>query len=166
MNDLEAAHIVEPASTSPPSPEEAIAAPITVYSRRETDEGYEGVIVRDGDLRIINCLDDIQWIAQRFTGGQWRNKSFHRSRLSLVRRYGPLEIILALPEHHDGFVEVTPRCKLCGRIRSEPTGGLQRHLFCPAPVTGRQSTAPTDAVRSRFCKLADRKAKSPCALAS
>jgi hypothetical protein len=43
------------------------------------------VIVRDGDLRIINCLDDIQWIAQRFTGGQWRNKSFHRSRLSLGR---------------------------------------------------------------------------------
>ena len=60
MNDLEAAHIVEPAPTSPPSPEEAIAAPITVYGRRETDEDYEGVIARDGDLRIVNCPDDIQ----------------------------------------------------------------------------------------------------------
>jgi len=68
MNDLEAAHIVEPAPTSPPSPEEAIAAPITVYSRRETEEGYEGVIARGGDLRIVNCPDDIQWIVQRFTG--------------------------------------------------------------------------------------------------
>ena len=135
MNDLEAAHSVEPAPTSPPSPEEAIAAPITVYSRRETDEGYEGVIVRDGDLRIVNCLDDIQWIAQRFTGGQWRNKSFHRSRLSLVRRYGPLEIILALPEHHDGFVDLVNRCRICGRIATKPTDELPRHLFCrPPPV--------------------------------
>jgi hypothetical protein len=34
---------------------------------------------------------------------------FHRARQSLIRRYGPLDMILALPEHHDGFVEVTPR---------------------------------------------------------
>ena len=81
---------------------EPIAAPITVYSRRETDEHYEGVISRNGDLRIVNCPNNLQWIAQRFNGGQWRNKSFHRERLSLVRRYGPLKIILALPEHHDG----------------------------------------------------------------
>jgi hypothetical protein len=76
--------------------------------------------------------NDIQWIIQRFNGGQWRNKSFHRSRLSLICRYGPLEIILSLPEHHDGFVEAIPRFKVCGRIRSKPTLGLPRHLFCSA----------------------------------
>ena len=86
----------------------------------------------DGDLRIVNCRDDIQWIAQRLTGGRWRNKSFHRTRRSLVQRYGSLEIIMSLPEHHDGFVEVIPRCKVCGRIKSKPTGGLPRHMFCLA----------------------------------
>jgi hypothetical protein len=147
MNDLEAAHIVEPAPTSPPSPEEAIAAPITVYSRRETDEGYEGVIVRDGDLRIVNCLDDIQWIAQRFTGGQWRNKSFHRSRLSLVRRYGLLEIILALPEHHDGFVEVTPAANSVDVFGASLQEGSSVTCFVRPPSLDGKSTAPTDAVR-------------------
>jgi hypothetical protein len=69
---------------------------------------------------------------QRFSGCQWRNKSFHRTRQSLARRYDPLEIISALPEHHDGFVEATPRCKVCGRIATKPIGGLPRHLFCLA----------------------------------
>jgi hypothetical protein len=98
MNDLEAAHSVERVPTSPPSPEEVIEAPITVYSCRETDESYEGVIAREGDLRIVNCPDDLQWIVQRFSGGQWRNKSFHRTRRSLVQRYGALEMFRALPE--------------------------------------------------------------------
>jgi hypothetical protein len=94
------------------------------------------VICRDGDLRIVNCRDDIQWIVQRLTGGRWRNKSFHRTRRSLVQHYGSLEIIMSLPEHHDGFVEVTPRCKLCGRIKSQSTGGLPSHLFCLALPAG------------------------------
>jgi len=72
------------------------AAPITVDSRRETDENYKGIISREGDLRIVNCPDDLQWIVQRFKGGQWRNSSCRRSRQSLIRRYGPLGMILAL----------------------------------------------------------------------
>jgi hypothetical protein len=73
MNDVE---LIEPAQrpdpklACPPCPEEPIAAAITVYSRRETDESYEGVISCEGDLRIINCPDDIQWIVQRLSGGQ------------------------------------------------------------------------------------------------
>src|SRR4030095_13558045 len=98
-------------------------APATVYGRQESDESYEGVISREGDLRIVNCRDDIQWIVQRLTGGRWRNKSFHRTRASLIQRYGPLEMILALPEHHDGFVEAIPRCKFCGRIKTKHNGG-------------------------------------------
>jgi hypothetical protein len=125
-------HSAKPGPESQPSREGPTAAPITVYSRRETDESYQGAISREGDLRIVNCRDDIQWIVQRLSGGQWRNKSFHRSRLSLICRYGPLEIILSLPEHHDGFVEAIPRCKVCGRILSKPTQGLPRHLFCSA----------------------------------
>jgi hypothetical protein len=48
-------------------------------------------------------------------------------------------MILALPEHHDGFVEVTPRCNVCGRIKTKPTGGLPRHMFCAA-VRGETNT--------------------------
>jgi hypothetical protein len=124
------AHSPEPQQAS--ATQEETPAPITVYGRRGTDESYEGVIGREADLRIVDCKDGIQWIVQRFTGGQWRNKSFHRSRLSLIRRYGPLEMILALPDHHDGFVEAIPRCKVCGRIATKPTGVLPRHMFCVA----------------------------------
>ena len=112
--------------------EEETEAPITVYGRRETDESYEGMICSDGDLRIVDCKDSIQWIAQRFTGGQWRNQSFHRTRASLITRYGPLKMILALPEHHDGFVEMVPRCKVCKRWKLLPRDGLTRHMFCIA----------------------------------
>jgi hypothetical protein len=90
------------------------------------------LVSRDGDLRIIKSRDDIQWIVQLFSGGRWRSKSYHRERLSIIRRYGSLPIILALPEHYDGFIEATPRCKVCGRIKSKPTGMLPRHMFCLA----------------------------------
>ena len=128
---LEPAHSREPELDSSKSPQGEIAAPITVYSRRETDENYKGVIAREGELRIVNCSDDLQWIVQRFKGGQWRNNSFHRSRQSLIRRYGPLGMTLALPEHHDNL-EDESRCGMCGRIRGKPRGGLVRHLFCLA----------------------------------
>ena len=138
---LEHAHGPEPRLDSSKSAQAEIAAPITVYGRRETDENYKGIISRKGDLRIVNCPDDLQWIVQRFKGGQWRNSSFHRSRQSLIRRYGPLGMILALLEHHDSL-EDEKRCRVCGRIRGKPRGGLARHLFC----------------------LSDRKDKSPEAL--
>jgi hypothetical protein len=123
------AHSPEAELDSANYPRTEIAAPITVYSRRETDESYTGVIGRERNLRIVNCPDNLQWIAQCFKGGQWRNKSFHCSRQSLIRRYGPLEMILPLPEHHNGL-EDEKRCRMCGRIRGKPRGGLARHLFC------------------------------------
>ena len=132
MNDLETGYNSTTCRDTQPLQEEDTPAPATVYGRQESHESYEGVTSREGDLRIVNCPDDIQWIAQRRTGGRWRNKSFHRTRRSLIQRYGPLEMILALPEHYDGFVEVIPRCQVCGRIKSKPTAGLQRHLFCVA----------------------------------
>jgi hypothetical protein len=128
---LEPAHSREAESDSSKSPQGEMAAPITVYRRRETDENYKGVIIREGDLRIVNCSYDLQWIFQCFKGGQWRNKSFHRSRQSLIQRYGPLKMILALPGHHDGSVD-EKRCRICGRIRGKPRGGFARHLFCRA----------------------------------
>jgi len=112
-------------------PQIEIAAPITVYSRRETDENYKGVIACEGELRIVNCPNDLQWIVQCFKGGQWRNKSFHRSRDSLIQRYGPLKIIFALPEHHDDF-EDKRRCTVCGRIRGKPKERHYNRLFCLA----------------------------------
>ena len=101
MNDLETGYNSTTCRDTQPLQEEDTPAPATVYGRQESDESYEGVISREGDLRIVNCPDDIQWIAQRRTGGRWRNKSFHRTRRSLIQRYGPLEMILALPEHYD-----------------------------------------------------------------
>ena len=130
MNDLEAAHSLAPCRDTQSPREDETSAPITVYSRRETDERYKGVISRDENLRIINCPNDLQWIVQCFKGGQWRNKSFHRSRQSLIRRYGPLEMILGLPEHHDSLDDER-RCRVWGRIKGEPTSGLARYLFCP-----------------------------------
>jgi hypothetical protein len=128
---FEPAHSPEPVLEASTSSQAEIAAPITLYSRRETDGSYERVISREGDLRIVSCSDDLQWIVQCFKGGQWRNKSFHRSRQSLIRRYGPLEMILALPDHHDTFEDET-RCSVCGRIKGTSKGGLHRHLFCLA----------------------------------
>ena len=155
---LEPAHSPEDGLDSANYQQIEIAAPITVYSRRETDENYSGVISREADLRIVNCPDDFQWIVQRFKGGQWRNNSFHRSRQSLIRRYGPLEMILALPEHHDGL-EDEKRCGVCGRIRGWPKGGLARHLFClsdrkgknPAFTLVNKSGRPAEFTKAGLC---------------
>jgi hypothetical protein len=67
-----------------------------------------------------------------------------------ISRFGPLEMILALPEHYDGFVEVIPRCQVCGRIKSKPTAGLQRHLFC---VAERKPPFSPDAVIEEYVAL-------------
>jgi hypothetical protein len=118
-------------------------APTTVYTRREADEDYDGLVSRDGDLRIIKSRDDIQWIVQQFSGGRWRSKSYHRTRHSLIQRYGALEMILALPEHHDGFVELTPRCEVCGRIKSKPAAAW-------LSARRQRETAPVSVWRGRF----------------
>jgi hypothetical protein len=83
MNDVHAGHSLAPCRDTQSSPEEETPAPATVYGRQESDESYEGVISREGDLRIVNCRDDIQWIVQRLTGGRWRNKSFAPSSWAL-----------------------------------------------------------------------------------
>jgi len=134
---LEPAHSPAPGLDSLPSPQNEIAAPITVYARGETDENYKGVVAGDGNLRIVHCPYDLQWIVQSFQGGQWRNMSFHRSRHSLIRRYGPREIILALPEHHDDFKDER-RCSVCGRVKGTPRAGHARQLFCQSD-RGRKS---------------------------
>jgi hypothetical protein len=45
-------------------------------------------------------------------------------------------MILALPEYHDGS-EDEKRCRVCGRIRGWPKGGLARHLFCLSDRKGK-----------------------------
>ena len=51
----ECAHSPEARLESANYPRVEIAAPITVYSRRETDERYDGVVSREGDLRIVTA---------------------------------------------------------------------------------------------------------------
>ena len=62
MNDLTSGYSLAPGGETP--------APATVYGRQESHESYEGVTSREGDLRIVNCPDDIQWIANRWQMAQ------------------------------------------------------------------------------------------------
>jgi hypothetical protein len=55
----ERAHSPAPELDSSNSPQGEIAAPITVYSRQETDENYKGVVAWEGDLRIVSCPDEV-----------------------------------------------------------------------------------------------------------
>jgi hypothetical protein len=111
--------------------------PEAVTSHRERDDDYPTGARLSDTVRVIDCKDGVQWILQRRRGDQWQGVSFCRTRAALIREakrvlgHAP-EALRALPEHHHGFVEMTPRCKVCGRIKRQPTGGLPRHLFCLA----------------------------------
>jgi hypothetical protein len=141
---IEPAQRPEPSPVSQPYPEEAIAAPITVCSRRETDESYEGVISRAGDLRIVNCPDDIQWIVQRLSGGQWRNKSFHRSRLSLIRRYGPLKSSRPCRSTMTGLSRRSPAARSVDASKASPQGRVTCSARRCASLSGQPWQKPHD----------------------
>jgi hypothetical protein len=52
-----------------------------------------------------------------------------RTRAALIREASVLlghvpEALLELPEHYDGIIEAVPRCGVCGRIATKPTGLL------------------------------------------
>jgi hypothetical protein len=53
MNDLEAAHSLAPCRDTESPRQDETSASITVYSCRETEENYDGVVSREGDLRIV-----------------------------------------------------------------------------------------------------------------
>jgi hypothetical protein len=79
----------------------------------------------------------LQWILQRRSGDQWKGLAYCRTRAALIREASGLlgrvpESLFQLPEHHDGFIEAVPRCGVCGRIATKPTGILPRHMFCIA----------------------------------
>jgi hypothetical protein len=130
-----------------PEPCEArIHVPEATTSHRERDDSYPTVVRLSDTVRVIDCKDGIQWILQRRYGDQWRGIAFCRRRDTLIREAKTLlgevpQVLMSLPEHHDGFVEVTPRCKVCGRIKNKPTGGLPRHLFCLAERKSAQCMA-------------------------
>jgi hypothetical protein len=62
-------------------------------TRRESDDGYTGVVARlNARWRVITCRDGIQWILQyllrvteRATGSDWRGRSYCRTRDGLHR---------------------------------------------------------------------------------
>lgn len=62
-------------------------------SHRETDENYSGVIVREGDWRVIACRDGIQWILQRrrrserAAGVRWEAVGYYLARDPLIGRW-------------------------------------------------------------------------------
>jgi hypothetical protein len=119
-----------PAATPEPC-EARIYVSEAVTSHRERDDGYPAI----DSVRVIECKDGVQWVLQRRRGDQWQGVAFCRTRAVLIREaekvvgYIPE---LALPEHHDGFVEAIPRCSVCGRIATKPTGVIPRHMFCVA----------------------------------
>jgi ferredoxin len=76
------------------------------------------------------------------------------SRVPAPSRYGPLEMILALPEHHYDLRDEM-RCVVCGRLKGRPKGGLVRHLFC---LSDRKNKSPEalvvpGAAMAGFCGL-------------
>ena len=88
--------------------EDDFAAPVGLCgaSKRESDDDdYSGVIVKlDNRHRIIDCVDDIQWIIQRRRGARWFGCSFHRDRDVLIERSRAtgeaLKLLQALPAWH------------------------------------------------------------------
>jgi hypothetical protein len=122
-----------------------IYLPMPQTSHRERDDAYPVVGQLSDTVRVIHCKDGIQWVLQRRRGDQWQGVAFCRSRAALIREatraLGHTPVALqALPEHHDGFVEIIPRCKVCGRIATKPTSGLPRHMFCTAVRKRRKLT--------------------------
>jgi hypothetical protein len=72
----------------------------------EEDDDYAGgIITSDGDVRVINCKDNIQWIVQHRKGEVWRSRSFCRTRAALIRCANGLSphalaALWTLPEVH------------------------------------------------------------------
>jgi hypothetical protein len=76
------------------------------YTRNGYD-AYPGVVVRDGDRRVIECRDGIQFILQRRRqGGRWIDLGYFRNRDALIARCGmtatAIEVLRALPPYHLG----------------------------------------------------------------
>ena len=73
---------------------------------RETADGYQGEIVRQGSHRVILCRDGIQWIVQRHrkgAGARWQAVGYCTTRAALIRLWpgshaGVPPEITALPE--------------------------------------------------------------------
>jgi hypothetical protein len=117
--------------------EARIHVPVALTSHRERDEGYPVVAQLTDTVRVIECKDGIQWILQRRSGDQWKGLAYCRTRAALIREASVLlghvpEALLELSEHYDGIIEAVPRCGVCGRIATKPTGVLPRHMFCLA----------------------------------
>jgi hypothetical protein len=95
--------------------EARIQAPEALTSHRERDEGYPTVARLSDIVRVIECKDGIQWILQRRSGDQWKGLAYCRTRAALIREASGLlghvpEALFHFPEHHDGLIEVVPRC--------------------------------------------------------
>jgi hypothetical protein len=122
-----------------------IHVPELLTSHRERDEDYPTVVRLCDTVRVIECKDGIQWILQRRSGDQWKGLAYCRTRAALIREVSGLlghvpEALFHLPEHHDGFIEVVPRCAVCGRMDTKSAGFLPRHMFCIA--VAKRETAP------------------------
>jgi hypothetical protein len=142
-----------------PSPTNASAArihvPEALPSHRERDGGYPTVARLSDTVRVIECKDGLQWILQRRSGDQWKGLAYCRTRAALLREASGLlghvpEVLLQLPEHHDGFIEEVPRCGICGRIATKPIGALPRHMFC---IAVRKPAVTSGSVPSLQCGL-------------
>jgi len=83
-----------------------------MLSRRgawERDDTYP-CIVRDGDVRVIECRNRLQWIWQhRRPGGAWCDLGYFRNRDVLIERSGlDVPTLRALPPYHLGREACAP----------------------------------------------------------
>ena len=97
----------DPTDPYPSSPEGPSGADATPRRRQrgvwERDDAYP-CIARDGDVRVIECKDRIQWVWQRRRkSGRWADLGYFRNRDVLIERSGlDLPELRALPPYHEG----------------------------------------------------------------
>ena len=58
-------------------------------NRNEGSNNYYRIVYLLGDVRLIRCRDDLQWIAQYLKGGYWRSRSYHTD-ISTIHRDEPM----------------------------------------------------------------------------
>jgi hypothetical protein len=82
-----------------PAPEQPNPAVIRFHGcQNRLPEGHDAYPVVDrigADLRVIRCKDDIQWILQRRSSGQWRALGYFRNKDVLAERIVALGALAA-----------------------------------------------------------------------
>ena len=62
-------------------------------SNNESNDSYNRIVYLLGDIRLIRCRDDEQWITQYHRGGYWRGRSYHTEINTIGRDEPALDLV-------------------------------------------------------------------------